>query len=81
MLDGKFKTYLEEAIGGDTALVAFSAFDTPASTSVRINPLKPCSGTGLIRQKSTPVPWSEDGLIMDSRPVFTLDPLFHAGAY
>ena len=81
MLDGKFKTYIEEAIGGDNALVAFSAFDTPASTSVRINPLKPCSGTGLIRQKSAPVPWSEDGLIMDSRPVFTLDPLFHAGAY
>jgi len=27
------------------------------------------------------VPWCSDGIILKSRPVFTLDPLFHAGCY
>lgn len=28
-----------------------------------------------------PVPWSRDGYYLPERPSFTLDPLFHAGAY
>jgi len=32
-------------------------------------------------QGSIPVPWSEHGIFLKERPVFTLDPLFHAGAY
>lgn len=27
------------------------------------------------------IPWCEDGYYLDSRPQFTMDPLFHAGAY
>lgn len=81
MLNGKFRTYLEEAIGRDNALVAFSALDTPASVSVRLNPYKTCPGTEQLRTQSAGVPWSRHGFVLDSRPVFTLDPLFHAGAY
>lgn len=71
-----FGKYLEEAIGKDNALVAFSAFDRAAPASVRMNPFKravPLSGR--------PVEWSPYGIMLDERPVFTLDPLFHAGAY
>ena len=40
MIKDAFRKYLEEAIGRDNALVAFSAFDKPASVSVRRNPFK-----------------------------------------
>ena len=40
VLTGPFMEYLEEAIGKENALVAFSAFDMPASVSVRMNPFK-----------------------------------------
>ena len=71
-----FRKYMEEAIGRDNALVAFSAFDAPASVSVRLNPFKPSSGV-----EGEPVLWAEHGRKLQQRPVFTLDPLFHAGAY
>lgn len=71
-----FRKYLEEAIGHENALVAFSAFEKPASVSVRLNPFK--KGTGI---DGRPVAWSPYGRILDERPVFTLDPQFHAGAY
>ena len=71
-----FRNYMEEAIGRDNALVAFSAFDAPASVSVRLNPFKPSSEID-----GEQVLWAQHGRILPSRPVFTLDPLFHAGAY
>lgn len=71
-----FRKYMEEAIGRDNALVAFSAFDAPASVSVRLNPFKPSRGV-----EGAPVLWAEHGRKLPQRPVFTLDPLFHAGAY
>ena len=71
-----FVKYMEEAIGHENALVAFSAFEEPASTAVRYNPFKSCS-----KMDGKQVPWSDHGLILPERPLFTLDPLFHAGAY
>ena len=47
-----------------------------ASVSIRLNPFK-----GLDGPAGTPVPWSPYGRILAERPVFTLDPLFHAGCY
>ena len=69
-----FVKYIEEAIGHENALVAFSAFEEPASTAVRYNPFKPC---GMMEGRR--VPWAEHGYVLPERPVFTLDPLFHAG--
>ena len=74
--DQSFKKYMEEAIGSENALVAFSAFDEPASVSVRLNPFKGTSGP-----QGREVSWCRYGRILEERPVFTLDPLFHAGAY
>ena len=79
MIQEAFKAYLEEAIGRERALVAFSAFEQPASVAVRQNPFKNChSFDGLGGEN---VPWSRWGRILSERPVFTLDPHFHAGAY
>ena len=47
-----------------------------ASVSIRLNPFK-----GLAGPDGAPVPWSPYGRILAERPVFTLDPLFHAGCY
>ena len=76
MIKESFRKYLEEAIGSENALVAFSAFDAPASVSVRANPFK----SGRIPE-GRKVAWSEHGRILPERPQFTLDPHFHGGTY
>jgi 16S rRNA C967 or C1407 C5-methylase (RsmB/RsmF family)/NOL1/NOP2/fmu family ribosome biogenesis protein len=54
------------------------SLDLPAETSVRINKRKPAS---LNLEMNGQVPWCDDGFYLRSRPVFTLDPLLHAGCY
>lgn len=76
MISDSFRKYLEEAIGSGNALVAFSAFDAPSSVSVRVNPFK-CGRA----PEGRAVPWAEHGRILPERPLFTLDPHFHGGAY
>ncbi len=76
MINDSFRKYLEEAIGAEKALVAFSAFESPASTAVRRNPFK--SGNC---PEGRQVQWCRHGRILDERPQFTLDPHFHAGTY
>lgn len=76
MIKDSFRKYLEEAIGSKKALVAFSAFDTPSPVSVRVNPYKPYP-TFEGRQ----IAWCRYGTLLPQRPVFTLDPCLHGGAY
>lgn len=73
-----FRRYLEEAIGVDNANIAFSAFNSPASVSIRYNPFKVKE---LDNIDGGTVLWNKYGRLLDVRPSFTLDPLFHAGAY
>lgn len=47
-------------------------------TSIRINPGK---NSGLDLSGCKQVPWCPYGYYLQERPSFTLDPLFHAGAY
>ncbi len=74
----RFKLYLEEAIGQQNACIAFSAFEAPASVSIRRNPSKVPT---FFPYGGEPVVWSPEGLLLAERPQFTLDPLFHAGTY
>lgn len=48
-----------------------------ASTSIRLHPIK---GTAHFKGEER-VPWCATARYLPHRPVFTLDPLFHAGAY
>lgn len=61
-------------IDADSLMAALSE---PSPVSVTINTgkwdLKPVN--------AEPVPWCESGYYLESRPSFTLDPLFHSGCY
>lgn len=48
-------------------------------TSIRLNPFKPCDV--LKEFIDSKVPWCNEGFYLTERPSFTMDPLFHAGAY
>lgn len=54
-----------------------AAHQQDANLSVRLHPIK---GVGMFADKE-PVTWCNGGLYLDKRPVFTLDPAYHAGAY
>lgn len=73
-----FGKYLEEAIGKENARIAFSAFGQAPSVSIRRNPAKL---PACPLPPGQPVPWNPLGTMLESRPNFTLDPRFHAGAY
>lgn len=61
-------------MGADADLL-LEALKLPAPVSIRANPLKEAMVEGM------PVPWCPQGRYLEQRPVFTLDPLLHAGAY
>jgi 16S rRNA C967 or C1407 C5-methylase (RsmB/RsmF family)/NOL1/NOP2/fmu family ribosome biogenesis protein len=56
-----------------------AALDDTSPISVRLNSVK--SSPGLFEIDTTQVPWHTEGKYLKERPVFTLDPLFHGGAY
>jgi 16S rRNA C967 or C1407 C5-methylase (RsmB/RsmF family) len=57
-------------------------WNTTAPVSVRKNPAKWDSSTHQMpAQEESTVPWEPLASYLASRPVFTLDPLLHAGAY
>jgi len=45
--------------------------------SIRLNPLKPACGFEF----ESKVPWTSNAFYLPERPIFTNDPLFHAGCY
>lgn len=69
-----FERMMQDRLGA--AYADFStALHQPSPVSIRINPAKP------IAVKGPSVPWCTQGNYLDERPVFTLDPALHAGAY
>jgi len=54
-----------------------AAHEQSAITSIRLNWLKNTKSLANLEA----VPWCTNGRYLPERPVFTLDPLFHAGAY
>jgi len=68
---------LEAQLGEELSLF-LAALDSTAPVSVRLNPGKPT----VLFQNLEPVNWAaSNGRYLPKRPVFTLDPLLHAGAY
>lgn len=60
-----------------------AAHQSTASVSVRFNSMKVPSSEMLFTSsiKGDPVPWCNNAFYLNERPSFTLDPLFHGGAY
>jgi 16S rRNA C967 or C1407 C5-methylase (RsmB/RsmF family) len=66
--------HVRQLVGADAGSL-LRALQEPTPVSIRMNPAKPSVQAGA------PVPWCAQGLYLDQRPIFTLDPFFHAGAY
>jgi 16S rRNA C967 or C1407 C5-methylase (RsmB/RsmF family)/NOL1/NOP2/fmu family ribosome biogenesis protein len=75
ILPGAFEIRLRERLGNEFANFRDSLLAPPV-VSIRLNTNKP-----FAQHDWRPVPWCETGRYLDERPVFTLDPLLHAGAY
>lgn len=71
-----FLENLKHEPGFDSASFINAHEISEAPTSIRLNPFKK-SDIKINEQ----VPWCAEGFYLDSRPSFTFDPLFHAGAY
>ena len=76
-LPEKFRENIISDLGEEEALKLFEALSTPPPVSIRLNPHKQTD----IPFPSKPVPWCPEGHYLNERPIFTIDPLFHAGTY
>lgn len=82
-----FIELLTESVGDAAERISEALFADDASrgqASIRVNPLKGVLGSEFLGCEGAsfePVSWCSEGFFLAERPVFTLDPLFHAGAY
>jgi NOL1/NOP2/sun family putative RNA methylase len=76
MIPEKLLLELRE-INGFNEPAFIAAHELAPATSVRLNPAK---DIGLFNGFDL-VPWCTGGIYLKERPVFTLDPAYHAGAY
>ncbi len=74
-----FQTQIRTQLGNEEATLFFEALETLPSVSIRYNPRKKTSF--FSNENVVPVPWCADSFYLAERPSFTLDPVFHAGAY
>lgn len=75
-IPSEFIGELRRTRGAEDAAALVSALEGEPPVSVRLNPDKDGGIAGGV-----PVPWSRWGRYLASRPQFTLDTAFHAGAY
>ncbi len=73
-----FRSMLESWLPADEAARLIAQLDSPSPVSIRQHAIK---AKGELFPNSKLVPWCPQGRYLDKRPVFTLDPRFHAGAY
>lgn len=75
VLPEQFKQTMQEKLGREFPEFV-QQLNEPSPTSIRINPKK----TAALKVDN-PVLWTDSGKYLEVRPIFTLDPLFHAGTY
>ena len=73
-LPERFSEGLKALLPEDHAALEQALGETPP-VSIRVNPAKSGGPAG------GPVAWCSTGRYLPARPIFTLDPLFHAGSY
>ncbi len=73
----RMKTILKEEAGA-----FFQALQMPPPVSIRLNPDKTMSSPAENNlAPAEQVPWCENGIYLNDRPTFTLNPCFHGGAF
>ncbi len=76
-----FVQQTRQLMGQDEAESLFSALDEESPTSIRFNKRKAQSLDLSSLSLGETVPWCPTANYLNERPLFTSDPLFHAGAY
>ncbi len=79
-LPERFITQMQGLLGEETSAFLL-ALDTAPPVSIRYNRHKAGIAEPSFFDENEPVPWCESGYYLPARPVFTLDPLLHAGVY
>ena len=74
-----FKERMYNQLGAEEAESLFVALDGVSPVAVRLNPAK-CGEEGVWSDGER-IEWSKNGYKLTTRPSFTLDTAFHAGAY
>lgn len=71
------RAYLEKQLPQELVEALWQGYGSPSRTSIRLNPLKP----HILAFEAEKIGWCPQGRVLKERPVFTLDPAWHAGAY
>ncbi len=75
-LSPAFIQQMDELLGSECGSF-LDSLDAKCRTSIRLHPVKQGHGLSL----SDKVPWCNNAYYLDERPVFTLNPYFHAGHF
>ncbi len=81
-LPEEFSTYTQQLFGEELWQQFVKGMHEEPPVSIRLNPFKYDAATmPLPADDDGEVEWCPEGRYLKTRPQFTLDPLFHAGAY
>ncbi len=72
-----FVSQIQNILNSEETSRFFEALGQEETTSIRLNPRKKV----VSFEDTTPVPWEPNAFYLKDRPVFALDPAWHAGAY
>ena len=82
MLPSEFSEYTSRIFGKERWEKYLRSFQEETPVSIRLNPFKAdAKRLQIISEGAEEVPWCRNAWWLQSRPRFTSDPLFHAGAY
>lgn len=83
ILPQDFIDMMQKQIGSEETNKLQDAIGLPSPTSIRINPIKKCENPSdsVLAEEWNEVKWCKEGRLLNERPSFTFDPLFHCGAY
>lgn len=79
-LPSSYRTYLEERLPQPVVERLCGGLQAEPSVSLRVNPMR-LAAEAVPEDADGRVPWCPEGFYLRQRPLFTADPLFHAGAY
>lgn len=80
-LPEKFRARVMRDLGETEGAALCAALDIDPPVSVRLNPSKADDEMAVLQGVDGRVAWCSEGVYLSSRPQFTLDSDFHAGAY
>ena len=79
-LPDNFESYFRDRWESTTLDSLFQGLEEESPVSIRLNPAR-LPADALPEGADGRVPWCPEGVYLRERPVFTADPLLHAGAY